>query len=94
MIAEATMYGVGVRSGASIFQPALPAVFDGEDRNPDGCSPVGYAVAELVDGLRFVQTGQALIVIGTVHIDVFLDPRLERLADLFEYRLIAARAER
>ncbi len=81
---------VGVGCRATVFQPALPAAFDGSDRDSDRSTTVRNAVAELVDRLGFVQTGQTLIVVGTVNVDVFLDPRLESLTDRFVHVLAAA----
>lgn len=85
--------GVSVGGGTAVFQPALPAIFDGRDRNPDGRAAVRNAVAELVDRLSFVQTRQTLIVVSTVDVDVFLDPWLEGLANGFVNRLAAAGTE-
>lgn len=72
---------IRIRCWSAIFQPTLPAVCDGSDWNSNRSTTIGYTVAELVDLLRFMQTGQALIVIRTVDINVVLDAWFERLAN-------------
>ena len=66
---------VGIAFGvrAAILQIALVTVLDEVDGHPDGSATIGETVAELVDGLRFVQARQAQMVIRAVHGNVLGD---------------------
>ena len=44
---------IRVRRWSTIFEATFPAVFDGSNRNSDGCTAVRHTVAELVDPLCF-----------------------------------------
>ena len=54
---------------------------------PDRSAAIGETVAELVDGLRFVQTRQAQMVVRAVHGDVLGDVVFERLHEGFKILL-------
>ena len=59
---------VGIRVGgrATVFQAALPAVFDSAYRDTDRRTAVRYTVTELFNGLRLVLTCQALVVVDMI----------------------------
>ena len=81
----------GVR--AAIFQIAPVTVLDEVNGHPDGSATIGEAVAELVNGLRFVQTCQSQMVIRAIHGDVLWDVSFERLHEGFKVVLASNVAE-
>ena len=80
---------VGIRCRAAIFQATFPAVVDGAHRNPDRRSTIGDPVAEFADVLRFMETGQTLVVVRAVNGNVVFHDRgetLHRSSRRFPYR--------
>src|SRR3981189_1667216 len=77
---------VGITFGvrAAIFQIALVTVLDEVNRHPDRSATIGATIAELVNGLRFVQTCQTQMVIRAIHSDVLGDVVGERLHERFK----------
>ena len=86
--------GVSIGRRATILKPAFPTGFDGVNWNSNRCTTIRNTVAEHVNRLSLVQTRQTLVVVGTINVDVVLDPRLECLADSVVDFFAAAGAER
>src|SRR5579872_1510143 len=74
--------GFGIRT--PVFQVALITVLDEVNGQADGSAAIRQAVAELIDGLGFMQAGQAQVVVGTIDGDVRRDIVLERAHQSFE----------
>ena|ERR1700739_2492733 len=83
------LIGIALCIRAPIFQIALVPVLDEVDRQPDRSAAIGKAITELVDRLRFMQTRQSQMVVGTVDGDVIGNCFLERLHKSFEVFLAA-----
>ena len=73
--------GISCGIGAAIFQPPFPATVYGGDGYTDRGATVRNAVAKLMDGLGFVLTCQAEVIISSVHRYVFGDNGSKRVAD-------------
>ena len=58
-------------------------------RDSDGRAAIGNAVAEGIDRLRLVVTGQSLVIVSAVNADVTLDVLSELFTDLGEHRFFA-----
>src|SRR5580704_7480360 len=57
------LVGIAFRVRTAIFQITLVAILDEVNGHPDRSAAIGETIAELVDGLRFVQTGKTQVVI-------------------------------
>ena len=68
----------------TVFEVTFVAVVDEAVWHTDRSTAVGEAVAELVDGLCFMQTGEAHVVVGTIDGDVLVDVFLEGGHEFFE----------
>src|SRR6202049_3818022 len=86
---------VGITFGvrATIFQIAPVTVVDEVNRHPDRSPTIRETIAELVNGLRLVQTCQTQMVIRAIHRDVLGDVVGERLPDGFKVLLATYFAE-
>src|SRR4029077_14557921 len=73
------LIGVAFGVRAAIFQIALVTVLDELDGHADRSATIRETIAELVNGLRFVQTGQAQMVVRAIHSDMLGDVFFERL---------------
>src|SRR5208283_253736 len=78
------LVGIGFRVRAAIFQIAFVTVLDEVNRHPDRSAPIGETIAELVNRLRLVQTGQTQMVIRAVNGNVLGDVLFERLHEGFK----------
>ena len=70
--ARANLVGIALGVGAAVFEVAFVVVFDEAVRHAYGGASVGHAPVEFVDGLGFVQAGQALFVFRAVGFDVLV----------------------
>jgi len=75
-------------SPLAVFEATFPTILYSANRDTDRGSAVGYAVAEFVDRLSFVETGQTLIIVSTININMLLDVLTELFADSGEYALV------
>src|ERR1019366_5588436 len=87
------LVGIAFRVRAAIFQIAPVTVLDEVNRHPDGSAPIGETIAELVNGLGFVQTRQAQMITRAIHGDVPGDVGGERFHKVFKVFLATYFAE-
>ena len=66
------LVGVALGVGPAVFEVAFVVVFDEAVRHAYGGASVGHAPVEFVDGLGFVQAGQAFFVFRAVGFDVLV----------------------
>src|SRR5690606_9502135 len=82
--------GGGVRT--TVFQIALVAVVDEAVGNANRRTAVGETIGELVDRLGLVKTGEAQVVVRTIHGDVLVHVFGKRGHELLEVVLAAGLA--
>jgi len=80
---------VAFRVRTAIFKIALVAILDEVYGQADGSAAIGETVAELVDGLGFVESSEAQVVIRAIHGDVLGDEFFECRHEGFKIFLAA-----
>ena len=70
--ARADLVGIALGVGPAVFEVAFVVAFDKAVRHAYGSASVGHAPVEFVDGLSFVQAGQAFFVFRAVGFDVLV----------------------
>src|SRR5690349_7882464 len=70
--ATGNLVGVALRVWTAIFEIALVAVVHKAVRDTDGCATIRDTVVELVDGLCFVETREAEMIVRAIHSNVFV----------------------
>ena len=78
------LVGIALGVWTPVFEVALVAVVHEAVWDANGRAAIGDSVAEFVDGLRLVEAGEAEMVIGAVHSDVFVFVFVERGHEGFE----------
>ena len=87
--AAGDLVGVALRIRAAILEVAFVAAVDEAVRDADGRTAVSQAVAEFVDRLGLVETGEAEVVVRSVNGDVLVLVFIERGHELLEVVLAA-----
>src|SRR5690606_20341799 len=82
-----------VRCRSPVFQPSFPAALHSSDRNTYRSTPVRYTIAEVRDGSGFVLTGQSLVIMCTVNLNMLRYYRTECFTNAFVNSFIATSSQ-